>query len=112
MQTKKETVGLIEPAAENVDASLQRATLMRYAAKHDIHIDYFVGERAPLAGRAGEPRHHDLLNNIKDGGVGLLLMLEDARQAVPEEILSACRDAGVEVKFVNVLEERGLSQTS
>jgi hypothetical protein len=42
--------------------------------------------------------------------VGLLLILDDVRHAVPDEILSACRDAGVTVKFVNVLEERGLSQ--
>jgi hypothetical protein len=112
MQAKRQNVALIETAAGNVDASIQRATLTQYAAKHNIEIDNIVGERAPSAGRAGEPDHRDLLNNIRDGGVGLLLIMEDVRHSVSDEVLSACRDADVTVKFVNALEERGLSQTS
>jgi hypothetical protein len=112
MQAKKKNVMLIEPAAENVDASFQKATLSQYAGKHNIDIDNIVGERTPLAGKAGNPDHRNLLNDIKDGGVGLLLILDDVRHAVPDEIVAACREAGTTVKFVNVQQERGLSQTS
>jgi hypothetical protein len=52
MQAKRKSVALIETSSSNIDASLQRATLTRYAAKHDIEIDNIVGERAPTAGRA------------------------------------------------------------
>jgi hypothetical protein len=110
MQAKRKNVALIETSSGNIDASLQKATLTRYAAKHNIEIDNIVGERAPAAGAAGAPEHGDLLNDIRQGGVGLLLILDDVRHAVPDEILSACRDADVKIKFVNALEERGLSQ--
>jgi hypothetical protein len=110
MQAKKKTVALIEPAAGNIDASYQKAILVRYAEMHNIEIDKIYGERAPLAGTAGEAEHRNLLNDIKDGGVGLLLVLADARHAVPNEILDACRDEGVTLKFVDVQQERGLSQ--
>ncbi|HXG91003.1 MAG TPA: hypothetical protein VNN73_01375 [Blastocatellia bacterium] len=112
MQAKKKTVALIEPAAGNVDASYQKSILTRYAENNKFEIDQTYGERAPLAGTPGETEYADLLNDIKDGGVGLLLALEDVRHSLPREILDACRDAGVKVKFVDTQQERGLSQTT
>jgi hypothetical protein len=112
MQAKKKTVALIEAAAGNVDSSFQKSVLTRYAEKHNLDIDNFVGDRTPREGAAGQTEHRDLLNNIREGGVGMLLVLSDARHAVPEEILEECRAAGATVKFVDVQEERGLTQTS
>lgn len=110
MQAKRKNVALIESAAETADASYQKATLARYAEIHDIEIHKTYGERAPLAGAAGETEHKNLLNDIKDGGVGLLLALADVRHAVPDEILKACRELDVTVKFVDVQQDRGLAQ--
>jgi hypothetical protein len=110
MQAKKKIVALIEPAAGNVDAAYQRAVLKRYAELHRMEIDHMYGERAPLAGTAGEPRHRGLVNDIKSGGVSRLLILADVRHAVPEDVLKAAREAGVEVEFVDVQQHRGLAQ--
>jgi hypothetical protein len=109
MQAKK-VVALIEPAAGNVDAAYQRAVLKRYAELHQIELGHLYGERAPLAGAAGAPRHRDLINDIKSGGVSRLLILADVRHAVPEDVLTVAQEAGVEVQFVDVQQERGLSQ--
>jgi hypothetical protein len=110
MQAKKKIVALIEPAAGNVDAAYQRAVLKRYAELHDMEIDHMYGERAPLAGTAGSPRHGDLVNDIKSGGVGRLLILADVRHAVPEDVLTAAGKAGVEVEFIDVQQHRGLAE--
>jgi hypothetical protein len=110
MQAKKKTVALIEPAAGNVDAAYQRAVLKRYAELHHMELDHMYGERAPLAGTAGAPRHRDLVNDIKSGGVGRMLILADVRHAVPEEVLQAARQASVEVEFVDVQQHRGLAE--
>jgi hypothetical protein len=110
MQSKKKTVALIEPAAGNVDAGFQKSTLTRYADLQKIEIDHVYGERVPLAGAAGNTEHEQVLNDIREGGVGLLLALAEVKHAVPTEILDACREAGAVVKFVDVQQERGLSQ--
>ena len=110
MQAKKKVVALIETAAGNVDAAYQRAILTRYAELHQMEVDTAYGERAPLAGAAAAPEHRNLVNDIKSGGVGHLLILADVRHAVPEEVLTAASEAGVEVKFVDVQQDRGLSQ--
>ncbi len=110
MQANKRTVALIEPAAGNVNASFQRATLKRYAELHHFEVSHFFGDRAPLAGTAGNPEHRNLINEIRSGAVGRLLILADARHAVPEEILKESRKAGVEVIFVDVQQHRGLAQ--
>jgi len=109
MQAKKKTIALIEPAAGNVDSSYQKAILARYAQLHNIKIDHIYGERAPLAGTAGEVDHGQVLNDIKDGGVGLLLVLSDVRHAIPQELFDACRESGVTVKMVDVQQDRGLA---
>ena len=109
MQARK-TVALIEPAAGNVDAAYQRAILTRYAELHGFEVDTIFGERAPQAGAADSPEHRDLVNAIKSGGVGRLLILTDVRHAVPEDVLTEARNAQVEVKFVDVQQDRGLSQ--
>ena len=110
MQAKKKTVALIEPAAGNVDAAYQKTVLKRYAELHRLEIDHMYGERVPLAGTADELRHRDLVNDIKSGGVGHLLILADVRHAVPEDVLQAARQANVEVEFVDVQQHRGLAQ--
>ena len=110
MQATKKTVALIETAAGNVDAAYQRAILTRYAELQQFEVDTIYGERAPLAGTAAAPEHRNVINDIKSGGVGRLLILADVRHAVPEEVLTEARNAGVEVKFVDVQQERGLSQ--
>jgi hypothetical protein len=110
MQAKK-TVALIEPTARNVDVAFQRATLADYAKKYNFEIDLFIGDRAPAAGTAGGVDHRNLVNDIKQGGVGQLLILADARSAVPEEVLDEAKEAGVTVKFVDVHQESGLGQT-
>ncbi|HKQ04832.1 MAG TPA: recombinase family protein [Blastocatellia bacterium] len=112
MQSNNRSVALIEPAAGNVDAAFQRATLKRYAESHHFEISHFCGDRAPLAGAAGNPEHKNLINEIRGGAVGRLLILADVRHAVPEEVLEECRKAGVEVIFVDVQQERGLTQTT
>ena len=111
MQAKKKTVALVEPDAGNIDSSLQKSILTRYAEKHGIHIDTMYGERAPLAGAPGGIDHRDVINDIKSGGVGLLLVVQDARHAVLEELLQECEKAGATVKFIDVQQERGLMQT-
>ena len=110
MQANKKTVALIEPAAGNVNAAFQRATLARYAQLHHLEISHFSGERAPSAGAAGNPEHKNLINEIRSGAVGRLLVLADVRHAMPEDVLAECRNAGVEVTFVDVQQERGLTQ--
>ncbi|HEX5732608.1 MAG TPA: hypothetical protein VF131_07215 [Blastocatellia bacterium] len=110
MQANKKTVALIEPAAGNLDAAFQRATLARYAQLHHIEIGHFCGERTPTAGAAGNPEHKDLISEIRGGGVVRLLVMADVRHAVPEDVLAECRKAGVEVIFVDVQQERGLTQ--
>jgi hypothetical protein len=110
MQDKKKTVALIEPAAGTADQNHQKSILARYAQLHNIKIDHIYGERSPLAGAAGEVDHKQVLNDIKDGGVGLLLVLSDVRHSIPKEVFDACREAGVTVKMVDVQQERGLSQ--
>src|SRR5205085_1094073 len=107
MQAKKKTVVLIEPAAGNVDAAYQRAVLKRYAELHRLEIDHMYGEYTPLA---GEPRHRDLVNDIKSGGVSRLLILADVRHGLARDVLKAARKAGVEVEFVDVEQNRGLAQ--
>jgi hypothetical protein len=110
MQATKKTIALIETAAGNVDAAYQRAILTRYAELQQLEIGTTYGERAPLAGTAAAPDHRDVINDIKSGGVGRLLILADVRHAVPEAVLAEADNAGVEVKFVDVQQERGLSQ--
>jgi hypothetical protein len=51
-----------------------------------------------------------LINEIRSGAVGRLLVLGDVRHAIPEDVLAECRKAGVEVIFVDVQQERGLTQ--
>lgn len=109
MQIKKKTVALVESAAGNVDPIAQKAILARYADKHRVHIDWMIGEWTPGSGTAGEPEHRNLLNDIRDGGVGRLLVLTEVRHAVPEEVLDECRKAGVKVDFIDVQLERGLA---
>lgn len=109
MQTKKKTVALVESAAGNVDPISQKAILARYAAKHRFDIDLMIGEWTPSSGTAGEPEHRNLLNDIRDGGVGRLLVLTEVRHAVPGEVLEECRKAGVKVDFIDVQLERGLA---
>jgi hypothetical protein len=111
MQAKKKTVALVEPDAGNIDSSLQKSILTRYADKHGIDIDTMYGERTPLAGAAGGVKHRDVINDIRGGGVGLLLIVQDVRHAVPEELLKECENAGVTLKFIDVQQERGLMQT-
>jgi hypothetical protein len=111
MQAKKKTVALVEPDAGNVDASLQKSILTQYAKKHGIKIDVTYGERAPLAGAAGHLDHRNIINDVTSGGVGLLLVVQDVRHSVPEELLKECENAGVNVKFIDVQRERGLMQT-
>ena len=110
MQAKKKTVALVEPAAGNVDASFQRSVLTRYAQKHNLTIDWMIGERAPLAGASDNVEHRNLINEIKGGGVERLLILADVRHAVPESVIEASRASGVEVDFIDVQQERGLAQ--
>jgi hypothetical protein len=110
MQARKKTVALIEPTARNVDVAFQRATLANYAKKYNFEIDLFIGDHAPVAGTAGPVDHRNLINDIKDGGVGQLLILADARHAVPEKVLEAAKESGAIVKFVDVQQERGLAQ--
>lgn len=110
MQAKKKTVAMIEPTAGNVDASFQRTVLTRYAEKHDLTIDWTIGERAPLAGTAGDVEYRNLINEITQGTVGRLLILADARHEVPDNVIAAAREHGVEVDFVDVQQERGLAQ--
>ena len=110
MQANKKTVALIEPAAGNLDAAFQKATLARYAQLHNLEIGHFCGERAPSAGAAGKTQHKDLINEIRSGAVGRLLVLADVRHAIPEDVLAECRKAGVEVIFVDVQQQRGLTQ--
>ena len=86
-----------------------KAILARYAAKHRIEVDLTIGEWTPGSGAAGEPEHRNLLNDIKDGGVGRLLVLVEVRHAVPDEVLDECRKAGVKVDFIDVQQERGLA---
>ncbi|MFY9608835.1 MAG: hypothetical protein WAU45_09505 [Blastocatellia bacterium] len=109
MQTKKKTVALVESSAGNVDPISQKAILTRYAAKHGFDIDSMIGEWTPSSGTAGKPEHRNLLNDIRDGGVGRLLVLIEVRHAVPEEVLEECRKAGVRVTFIDVQQERGLA---
>jgi hypothetical protein len=109
MQNKKKTVALVEPAAGNVDPISQKAILRRYAGKHKLDIDLMIGEWAPSSGTAGEPEHRNLLNDIRDGGVGRLLVLTEVRHAVPDEVLEECRKAGVKVDLIDVQKERGLA---
>jgi len=109
MQIKRKTVALVESAAGNVDPISQKAILARYAAKHKLAIDLTIGEWTPSAGAAGEPKHRNLLNDIRDGGVGRLLVLAEVRHAVPDEVFEECRKAGVKVDFVDVQQERGLT---
>lgn len=109
MQIKKKTVALVESAAGNVDPISQKAILARYAAKHRLDIDLMIGEWTPSSGAAGEPQHRNLLNDIRDGGVGRLLVLVEVRHAVPDEVLEECRKAGVKVDFIDVQQERGLA---
>ncbi|HSB11541.1 MAG TPA: hypothetical protein VLM38_18780 [Blastocatellia bacterium] len=109
MQIKKKTVALVEPAAGNVDPVSQKAILARYANKHRLDVDLVIGEWSPSLGTAGEPEHRNLLNDIRDGGVGRLLVLADVRHAVPDNVLAECRKAGVKVDFIDVLQERGLA---
>jgi hypothetical protein len=111
MQAKKKTVAIVEPDAGNVDASLQKYILTQYAKKHGIDIDVMYGERAPLAGAAGGIDHRNVINDVASGGVGLLLVVQDVRHAVPEELFKECEKAGVTVKFIDVQQERGLMQT-
>jgi hypothetical protein len=111
MQAKKKTIALIEPAAGDVDSSYQKAILVRYAQSHNIKIDHIYGERAPQAGTAGEIDHRQVLNDIKDGGVGLLLVLSDVQHVIPKELFDACRESGVTVKIVDVQQDRGLAET-
>lgn len=109
MQIKKKTVALVESAAGNVDPISQKAILARYAGKHKLKIDLMIGEWTPASGTAGEPEHRNLVNDIRDGGVGRLLVLLEARHAVPDEVLEECRKAGVKVDFIDVQQERGLT---
>lgn len=110
MQATKKTIALIETAAGNVDAAYQKAILTRYAEMQKIEIGTTYGARAPQAGTADPTEHRNVINDIRSGGVGRLLILADVRHAVPEEVLTEARNAGVEVKFVDVQQERGLSQ--
>jgi hypothetical protein len=111
MQAKKKTVAIVEPDAGNIDASLQKYILTQYAKKHGISIDVMYGERAPLAGAAGRIDHRNVINDVRSGGVGLLLVVQDVRHSVPEELLKECEKAGVKVKFIDVQQESGLMQT-
>jgi hypothetical protein len=108
MQTKKKTVALVEPAAGNVNPISQKATLARYAHKHKLDIDLMIGEWTPSSGTAGPPEHRNLLNDIRDGGVGRLLVLAEVLHDVPEEVFEECRKAGVKVDLIDVQQERGL----
>lgn len=109
MQIKKKTVALVESAAGNVDPISQKAILSRYAHKHKLDIDLMVGERTPSSGAAGPPSHRNLLNDIREGGVGRLLVLAEVRHAIPDEVLEECRKAGVKVDFIDVQQESGLT---
>jgi hypothetical protein len=109
VQIKKKTVALVESAAGNVDPIAQKAILARYAEKHRFRIDLMIGEWTPSSGTAGEPEHRNLLNDIRDGGVGRLLVLIEVRHAVSDEVLEECRKAGVKVDFIDVQQESGLT---
>jgi hypothetical protein len=109
MQLKKKTVALVEPAAGNVDPISQKSILARYAEKHKLEIDLTIGEWAPGSGAAGEPEHRNLLNDIRQGGVGRLLVLSNVRHLVPDEVIEECRKAGVKIDFIDVQQERGLA---
>ena len=104
---KKKVVALVEPTAGNLDASFQEVTLRRYAERHGLGIDLLIGGRTPHAGASGKPEHRNLLNDINNGEVGRLLVLQEVRHYVPEELLTACRKAGVKVDFIDVQQERG-----
>ena len=109
MQIKKKTIALVESAAGNVDPIAQKAILARYADKHRFDIDQMIGEWTPSSGTAGEPEHRNLVNDIRDGGVGRLLVLTEVRHAIPDEVLEECRNAGVKVEFIDVQQESGLT---
>jgi hypothetical protein len=108
MQTKKKVIALVEPQAGNVDPVTQKAILARYAEKHSIKIDQEIGGWTPEAGTAGKPEHRNLINDIRGGGVGRLLVLADVRHAIPEEVMAECRKAKIKVDFIDVLKEGGL----
>jgi hypothetical protein len=68
-----------------------------------------IGEFSPSSGTAGKPEHSNLLNDIRDGGVGRLLVLAEVRHAVPDQVIDECRKTGVKVDFIDVQQEGGLS---
>jgi hypothetical protein len=44
------TIALVEPAAGNIDAVIQKFVLRRYADKHNLKIDLTIGGQAPQSG--------------------------------------------------------------